>query len=1060
MFTTNERDNTSTTDSNSTSMSDSLSDTSTEDSTNELNTIMSMEERVKSVFELPSNDKLINRFPCYMIRIVTLPGWMYITNQHICFYASLPGKKKGPHKTGYLTKKNHVNSPRSFRYYFELSGHVLSWYESAESKYLPLNSVDLVGVIRIDMYKPKKFGIRLQTDTGRYFLFADSQVSQKEWFDELRKGIFLAQNSGSSIRVALPLANVIAIEKPSVFQFAENIKISISDGDDEREVIKEYYFAFFPNIELAYCHIVDAWKNNPEYKDKMQQHQQQQQQQQPTSPTYSSFLSFDNFLQNISPAALPTVFMNKIIGQHQNEEEPEESLSQASDTTSQQSSVTGRHHRSSSLSTLRQYITHSYLYNRISSSHEGSNPNNAATSSTSSTHLKPQPSKSRHYRATSISSLLSSGHKEKTLSRDHPVGEIWVSSRLSGLLMKHYQVPIGQHKSPYELEQEQAAMNERLDKHFPMLLNAEKVDATFKCSFWRIIPHYGRMYITDRHLCFYANVAVGKQKLVVPWKDVVQVNRMHSKSFHLVYGLTMTVKDMSDKVYFEFSSIELRDYCFYVCSLMINDAFDTSSIYSKESLLKNNHDLDKPQPVKPPLGYEGPPLLSLSSSYTSQIKKQIQQPLHITCLTIGSRGDVQPYLALCKELKKDGHRCRIATHPEYKEWIEQNDIEFRSVGGDPGDLMKLCIDNSFLSVSFIKEGAKFFYSWFEELLVYSYEACQGTDLLIESPSAMVGVHIAEKLEIPYFRSMPFPFSRTGKFPHPFAVQSTAGGRIYNDMTYVMIEMALWAGTARYINRFRRKVLQLPTTTLDRLELDKVPYLYSFSPSVVHPPKDWPDYIHCTGYWFLYSSQMWTPSRELTDFLTVTDSRPIVYIGFGSIIVPDPGETTRTIVDAVLKSNVRAIICKGWSGRHKEDDSGSLLDQYPGTIYHCESVPHEWLFSRIQAVVHHGGAGTTAAGLRAGLPTVIKPFFGDQRFWGQRVEELQIGVCITKLTITALQDALTTVTQNTAMIARAQAIGETIRKVSHIGFIFTCHQHIACITGKWYKECSRMHLSRY
>lgn len=132
-----------------------------------------------------------------------------------------------------------MNSPRSFRYYFELSGHVLSWYESAESKYLPLNSVDLVGVIRIDMYKPKKFGIRLQTDTGRYFLFADSQVSQKEWFDELRKGIFLAQNSGSSIRVALPLANVIAIEKPSVFQFAENIKISISDGDDEREVIKE-----------------------------------------------------------------------------------------------------------------------------------------------------------------------------------------------------------------------------------------------------------------------------------------------------------------------------------------------------------------------------------------------------------------------------------------------------------------------------------------------------------------------------------------------------------------------------------------------------------------------------------------------------------------------------------------------------------------------------------------------------------------------------------------------------------------------------------------------------
>ncbi|KAI9274258.1 hypothetical protein BY458DRAFT_533148 [Sporodiniella umbellata] len=247
------------------------------------------------------------------------------------------------------------------------------------------------------------------------------------------------------------------------------------------------------------------------------------------------------------------------------------------------------------------------------------------------------------------------------------------------------------------------------------------------------------------------------------------------------------------------------------------------------------------------------------------------------------------------------------------------------------------------------------------------------------------------------------------------------------MTYVMIDLALWAGTARYINRFRRKSLQLSSTTLDRLEMDKIPYIYSFSSSVIAPPKDWPDYIHVTGYWFLDDLSTWTPPIELLGFLEAKDTRPIVYIGFGSIIVPDPAETTRTIIDAVLKSNVRAIICKGWSGRHQEEDYGSLLDQHVGTIYHCASVPHSWLFDRVQGVVHHGGAGTTAAGLRAGLPTVIKPFFGDQRFWGQRVEELKIGVCITKLTVEALTESLETITHSKSIINKAKLVGETIRK---------------------------------
>jgi sterol 3beta-glucosyltransferase len=226
--------------------------------------------------------------------------------------------------------------------------------------------------------------------------------------------------------------------------------------------------------------------------------------------------------------------------------------------------------------------------------------------------------------------------------------------------------------------------------------------------------------------------------------------------------------------------------------------------------------------------------------------------------------------------------------------------------------------------------------------------------------------------------MPFPWTRTTRFPHPFATSNHAGSRIYNDMTYMMIEMALWAGISRPINRFRREKLDLPVTTLERLELWRVPHLYSFSSLVQPSPKDWPDYIHCTGYWFLdekttpttHDSTKWQPSAELLAFLAAADTRPVIYIGFGSIMVSDPDAMSRVIVEAVMEAGVRAIVCKGWSSRKASSQqqqksvptaSTQVLQDYPDSILRLDSVPHDWLFPQIQGVVHHGGAGTCAAG---------------------------------------------------------------------------------------------------
>jgi UDP:flavonoid glycosyltransferase YjiC (YdhE family) len=318
------------------------------------------------------------------------------------------------------------------------------------------------------------------------------------------------------------------------------------------------------------------------------------------------------------------------------------------------------------------------------------------------------------------------------------------------------------------------------------------------------------------------------------------------------------------------------------------------------------------------------------------------------------------------------------------------------------------------------------------LLTLSWKAVQGTDIIIESPSAMIGVHMAEALRVPYFRSFPMPMTRTRSFPHPFATPNNPKGRLYNDMTYVLFDHAIWRAIAARTNTFRQNILGIPATSYEKLEVWKIPYLYSFSPSIVPSPLDWLDWIHCTGYWFLDNPQTgWTPDPQLKSFIDAQDKRPIVYIGFGSIIVSDPQAITRVIIEAVLLSNVRAIVSRGWSSRlkNKVDEKDAMLQKHPGTIMSVQSVPHDWLFPKIRAVVHHGGAGTTAAGLRAGRPTIIKPFFADQFFWGERIEEMGLGRCIKQFTVENLSAALRVISTDENMLKLANRVGQKIRAVS-------------------------------
>ncbi len=203
---------------------------------------------------------------------------------------------------------------------------------------------------------------------------------------------------------------------------------------------------------------------------------------------------------------------------------------------------------------------------------------------------------------------------------------------------------------------------------------------------------------------------------------------------------------------------------------------------------------------------------------------------------------------------------------------------------------------------------------------------------------------------------------------------------------------------------------------------------------------------------------------MSDFIKKAreDDKKIVYVGFGSIIVPDPAKMTQEVIDAVLKADVRCILSKGWSDRivttkDKEraaqlaaDASNSEFDlndeetearsahdnskvevALPPEIFLIKSAPHDWLFSQIDAAAHHGGSGTTGASLRAGIPTIIRPFFGDQFFFGSRVEDLGVGICLKKWGAKSFARALWEATNSTRMITKARVLGEEIRKVSRL-----------------------------
>ncbi|CEL05889.1 hypothetical protein ASPCAL07001 [Aspergillus calidoustus] len=389
-------------------------------------------------------------------------------------------------------------------------------------------------------------------------------------------------------------------------------------------------------------------------------------------------------------------------------------------------------------------------------------------------------------------------------------------------------------------------------------------------------------------------------------------------------------------------------------------------------------------PAPPPEAEWGPP-----PPY-EETERAIKLKLNIVIQVVGSRGDVQPFIALGNELQKHGHRVRIATHDTFDTFVRDSGLEFYPIGGDPAELMAYMVKNPGLipQLHSLRAGeVQKKREMVAEMLEGCWRSCIEDDpisgkpfvaeAIIANPPSFAHVHCAQALGIPLHLMFTMPWSSTRAVPHPLAnlKYSETTQEMANYWSYAIVEWLTWQGLGDVINSWRSKLdlEPVPATEGPMLaETLKIPFTYCWSPALMAKPKDWPAHIDVCGFFFR-DPPAYKPPQSLDLFLR-NGPKPI-YIGFGSIVIDDPEQFTAIILEAVRLTGTRAIISRGWS---------KLGGEPSDSVYYIDDCPHEWLFQHVSAVVHHGGAGTTACGLRYGCPTAIVPFFGDQPFWGNLI----------------------------------------------------------------------------
>ncbi|MBE5800679.1 MAG: glycosyltransferase family 1 protein [Clostridiales bacterium] len=399
--------------------------------------------------------------------------------------------------------------------------------------------------------------------------------------------------------------------------------------------------------------------------------------------------------------------------------------------------------------------------------------------------------------------------------------------------------------------------------------------------------------------------------------------------------------------------------------------------------------------------------------------------MRITMICIGSTGDVRPYIVLGRELKRRGHDVKIAAFDTFQEAVEKEGMRFQAVSGDVKEFMASIMKPGVNGVTLLKQVRDTLADIIDPFLADLEAACDDAEAIIATFFGQIVQSIAEVRHVPFIQTHYFPMDRNRATPIASAPGQRAG-QAWNKATYPVGYLLISLLEKYYLSDWRkahgmqpRKLLAKPSYHLNG---HVVPVLYAMSPLLMPRPVDWGANIHMTGFWLDdQSAQDYQPDPELQAFLDAGE--PPVYIGFGSMVSGDMGETLKIVLDAVARSGVRVVLAKGW-GVEETDVAVDMPN-----VFMTGFVPHDWLFDRVSAVVHHGGAGTTAAGILAGKPTLVIPFGGDQPFWGNRVRMLGVGpkpIPRDHLTARRLSRALTRLVSTKSYQVAAKELGRRLR----------------------------------
>ena len=410
--------------------------------------------------------------------------------------------------------------------------------------------------------------------------------------------------------------------------------------------------------------------------------------------------------------------------------------------------------------------------------------------------------------------------------------------------------------------------------------------------------------------------------------------------------------------------------------------------------------------------------------------------MRVTIPTTGSRGDVQPYVALGMGLRASGWDVCLATHANFEPFVREHGLDFFALdecgetmqGSAGGGRMLRSGDNPF---TFLAEFSRLRRPRMERLMENCWRACRDADLILLSNTELfIGQAVAEKLGVPTCwaslqPTTPSLFLANFLFPdHPWWLLDAG---LYNLLTHTLAGEILWQWMRPFVNAARKKVLGLPPVNIIGPIAD---YLFppvsldGYSPLVIRPAPDWGKRHHVTGYWFLDDGLGYRPPADLAAFLAAGPAP--AYIGFGSMHNRDPEAVSRLVIDALGQAGQRGVLLTGWSGMRAERSD---------RVFFLNNVPHDWLFPRMAAIVHHGGAGTTSAALRAGTPSLVIPFMSDQPFWGRRVFKLGAGpkpIARQNLTVDALAKGIYRAVTDPVIRLRAADVGRRIRAEDGVG----------------------------